>query len=612
MEENKYYLELVEGSLSKRNSIADVVTYQKKVIDNAWKGTEMYRSYFTFGQDFKDHVEETESVKGFNGIAYIDYIILDIDKGDIPDDHFIGYVQQCISEMFDKGVMEEDINLWFSGSGFHIEIKNVFGLQPSRDIHEKLKLTMNKHFDFADSIYDKTRIIRCKWSLNTKTNLHKVWIPLQLLSDLDMDTIQEISSSQSSYMSYVNKTQAAMNTSFFSTLFTEPTIEPYLQSMVVASPTIQYTNKNTNTDSDVTSVVSCMQHVFNEGPMKGSRNMKLMRMVSAYKRAGVPMLVALNGMFTWADNTMSEEEITRTVTNVYEGSYQYGCDDHIMAAYCDSKCIYYKRKDYTLDIKGVDALEDALRTYVTKQLEQNSIKLQDIYGCNPYQFSPGELVIFSGDTGLGKTAFIQDLIVKAKQQTLFLSLEMNEQLIFRRFVQIATNKPKEWVLEQYKNNPDFSIKDKLDHVQVMTIAPRIESIKKVVAEYEPKVLVVDTTDEVEVDFVKGEIEKQNVVIGALKQIAQKTNIIIIAIHHLNKTSAANNVINLHSLKGSSNVVQKADKVVLIKGNRNDPAREITSVKSRDEGQFKMLAAFNATNMTFKQINGGNTYVEEVV
>ena len=49
-----------------------------------------------------------------------------------------------------------------------------------------------------------------------------------------------------------------------------------------------------------------------------------MRMVSAYKRAGVPMLVALNGMFTWADNTMSEEEIKRTVTNVYEGSYQYG------------------------------------------------------------------------------------------------------------------------------------------------------------------------------------------------------------------------------------------------------------------------------------------------
>ena len=234
-------------------------------------------------------------------------------------------------------------------------------------------------------------------------------------------------------------------------------------------------------------------------------------------------------------------------------------------------------------------------------MSQNSIKLDKIYGCDPYNFAPGELVVFSGDTGLGKTAFIQDIIVKAKQHTLFLSLEMNEQLIFRRFGQIAVGKDKEWITNEYKTNPEFTLKDKLDHVQVMTIAPRIDSIKKVVSEYQPKVLVVDTTDEVQVDFVKGEIEKQNIVIGALKQIAQKTNIIIIAIHHLNKSSASNNVINLHSLKGSSNVVQKADKVILIKGNRDDAVRIVSSVKSRDEGRFEMTAAFDTNTMQFNQI-----------
>jgi hypothetical protein len=493
--------------------------------------------------------------------------------------------------------MEEDLNVWFSGTGFHIEMQNVFGLQPSTDLSDKLKLTMNKHFPFADSIYDRTRIIRCKWSFNKKTSSHKIWIPMKLISELSYDEIVQASSTQGNYMSLVNKYPGG----FFSTLFKDNNVEPYLQSMIVASPTIQYQKEINKNSEGVTSVVSCMQHVFNEGPVEGSRNMKVMRMTSSYKRAGVPLLVALNGILTWANNTMSEEEITRTITNVYEGNYQYGCDDHIMAAYCDSKCIYYKRKDYSLDIKGVSALEDSFRTYVQSKLTKDSIKLKEVYGCSPYNFSPGELIVFSGDTGLGKTAFIQDLIVKAKLQTLFLSLEMNEQLIFRRFGQIAAGKTKEWILEQYKTNPDFSLEDKLSHIQIMTIAPRIDSIKKVVAENEPKVLVVDTTDEVEVDFVKGEIEKQNVVIGALKQIAQKTNIIIIAIHHLNKTSAANNVINLHSLKGSSNVVQKADKVVLIKGNRNDPAREIISVKSRDEGQFKMLAKFDTTNMTFKQI-----------
>lgn len=600
--ENRNYVEIVRGSISNRNSIVSVDEFSKEVQSNVWKDV-MYRSYFIFNEDLKEHVDKEQSVKGFNGSCSIDYIILDIDLADIPKDHFIGYVQQCISEMFDKGVMEEDINIWFSGTGFHIEMKNVFGLQPSKDLHEKLRLTMNKHFEFADSIYDKTRVIRSKWSLNTKTSLHKIWIPVQLLPDLSYQDIENYASSSSNYMELVNEHTLANDENFFSTLFIDNKVEPYLQSMIVASPTIQY-NKNTKkTNSEVTAVVSCMQHVFNEGPTEGSRNMKVMRMTSTYKRAGVPMLVTLNGILTWANNTMSEEEITRTVTNVYEGSYQYGCDDHIMAEYCDTKCIHYKRKDYTLDIKDVTALEDTFRNYVSSKLTENSVKLSKIYGCQEYNFAPGELVVFSGDTGLGKTAFIQDLIVKAKLHTLFLSLEMNEQLIFRRFGQIATGETKEWINEQYKTNPDFSLQKLLDHIQIMTIAPRVDSIRKVVAEHEPKILVVDTTDEVQVDFVKGEIEKQNAVIGALKALAQKTNIIIIAIHHLNKSSATNNIINLHSLKGSSNVVQKADKVLLIKGNRNDSAREITSVKSRDEGQFAMTAQFNTNNMQFNLLGG---------
>ena len=109
--------------------------------------------------------------------------------------------------------------------------------------------------------------------------------------------------------------------------------------------------------------------------------------------------------------------------------------------------------------------------------------------------------------------------------------------------------------------------------------------KKIVAEYQPNVLVLDTTDEIQVDFNRGEIEKQNIIIDGLKQIAQRNNIIIIAISHLNKTSAASNVVTLHSLKGSSNLVQKADKVLVIKGERNEKVRTITSEKSRDEDRF---------------------------
>ena len=94
MEDRTYYVELVKNDISNRNALSTHENYQKEVITNAWKDTEMYRSYFMFSDDFKEHVDKESSVKGFKGITYLDYIILDIDKGTIPNDQFIGYLQQ--------------------------------------------------------------------------------------------------------------------------------------------------------------------------------------------------------------------------------------------------------------------------------------------------------------------------------------------------------------------------------------------------------------------------------------------------------------------------------------------------------------------------------------
>ena len=66
-------------------------------------------------------------------------------------------------------------------------------------------------------------------------------------------------------------------------------------------------------------------------------------------------------------------------------------------------------------------------------------------------------------------------------------------------------------------------------------------------------------------------------------------------------SAVNNTINLHSLKGSSNIVQKADKVLIVKGNRAEIVRTISSEKSRDENRFEMTAHFDYNTFTFTQI-----------
>ena len=71
---------------------------------------------------------------------------------------------------------------------------------------------------------------------------------------------------------------------------------------------------------------------------------------------------------------------------------------------------------------------------------------------------------------------------------------------------------------------------------------------------------------------------------------------------MNKASASQGTVGLHSLKGSSNVVQKADKVIVLKGNRNEIYRTVMSEKSRDDGKLEFVTEFNPETMTFKKVN----------
>ena len=91
MENSKAIVEIVIGEIKNRNVVDDMTNYNVLVENNAFK-KEMYRSYYHFDDSFREHVEETGSVKGYQGACYIDYIHLDIDKGEIDDKSFNPYV----------------------------------------------------------------------------------------------------------------------------------------------------------------------------------------------------------------------------------------------------------------------------------------------------------------------------------------------------------------------------------------------------------------------------------------------------------------------------------------------------------------------------------------
>ena len=149
---------------------------------------------------------------------------------------------------------------------------------------------------------------------------------------------------------------------------------------------------------ETNSVVTCVQHIFNEGPTQGSRNKNMMRMVSSWKRAGIPFIVALNGIVKWSQGELDISEIERTVANVYDNQYIYGCDDAILMEYCDPKCIHFKRKDYVLDIRDV-SFKYKDKKYILKNLNETIRK--------------GDILAISGPSGSGKSTLL-DLITGFK------------------------------------------------------------------------------------------------------------------------------------------------------------------------------------------------------
>ena len=328
-------------------------------------------------------------------------------------------------------------------------------------------------------------------------------------------------------------------------------------------------------------------------------------MVSAWIRKGI----SVQGCYALAStyvNTLEYHEIVRIVDYVVEKGYRYSCIDPIMAEFCDSKCMFYKRKDYTLDVITPDDMSKRFTEFVNKDFSTNSFNLKDMYniGTN-YTFYPGELAILIGDTGLGKTAWIQNLIVSNPGLScLYLSLEVHDHLIYRRFVQIANGIKKEKVVDLHSIDMNDKLKDALlpiEHINIMTASPEIGSMKQLITDISPKIVVIDTVDGIRAEYNNDPFNKMEKIINELKQLAVQEGIIVIGVSHISKGASFDSRLSVHSAKGNSVIEQKADKIIGIMGERDTKKRIIRSLKSRDEARFQVALSFDYETFRFMEV-----------
>ena len=556
---------------------------QEQVIDVILEhGTNypVYKSLYLYDEEGREYHKLRKTFKDFLGKRYIRDILIDIDRGDNSDDYTLNKTKSILFELEELDVHRRSYNIYFSGTGYHVIISGeVFNFPDgSKDLPFIVKETMNNLFSEIDlAVYNRTSIYRCPNTLNQKSNLYK--IPLTH-NQINESTAEEI---------HIEASKQII-------IETDPIWgDGELENKVITKvPEIRIMESN----SEPRNIVPCVQKMYKLGPEEGSRNNTMMRIASHFFRHGIPSVAAKAALLEWNNGQLRSDIIIKKVEDTYRGGYKYGCKDVLMAKHCQPNCIYYKRKDYLIDVKNSEELQSELAERLETDFSGRTIDLAKSLGVYDKDATvyPGELVTIFGSTGANKTALAQnivlgynadhDQIIKEKQiPTLFLSLELSGYVMHRRNLQIVSGANKDTVMKNYKSLYEYH-KEELSHIIMQSVSPTIPQIQEKIKQLQPKCVVIDYIDLVDVPFNKrGEYEKLNYISHSLSNIAVNEDIIIIQISQVSREYSRNQVMDLYAAKGSGAIENASRKVIGITGSADSADKQVSLYKNSDGDLF---------------------------
>jgi hypothetical protein len=571
------FVEIATGSVKNRNIIIPIEQLKQKIVDARDKNEELYRSYYLFDNEVLEHFKVRKTVKNYKGKYYLKEIVLDIDKGDKTDEVTLIRAREFAKSLNeDWNMSEEHFKIFYSGRGYHFHIADYFGFEASNFLPLEVKATIAKVFPEADTMpLMPTGLIRMAHTINQKVQRYKIRLSFDELNQLSIEEIMLLATKGN-----INRVEYSRGDYDFSKYKVTET----------------YKKKEAIEASKPSGIVTCIQNLYNKGPVKGSRHDTMLRLISSWSRSGVPELGVKNMLLSWSPD-MEPAEINKMVNDTYKKQYQYGCMDPLLKENCDPKCIYYKNKNYSLDIVSAKDMEKNFVNFIRSDFKARSFDFNDIVPIkNKFMVYPGEFVIIIGDTKIGKTALAQNMILKLKHLPIdYLCLEINERLLFRRNIQIEHRMTKNQVFDHYEVNEN-SLRKGTNHIDVMTVSPDLFRLKKIISERNRPITVIDTLDRIDVGKLGNFRTSEAKLANGIREICQQLDTIIIGVHHIPKYQIQDGQgkrkkLTLHSGKGDSGLEQQADKIIAIEGEQGSEYREISALGARDESLFKFSCKF---------------------
>ena len=379
-----FYVEIAQDSPSNRGLLVLKSDLPKYINDK----TPLYRSVYLYDESALDIVESTNTVKDYDGIRYIDNILIDVDKKDNSDETTLDLVRAAIMELQDLGISDDSFQAYFSGTGYHISITNeVFGFEASVDLPLHVKATITKLLPESDaSIYMRTGIYRVAHTVNQKTGLYKIPLETREIMNQSVEFIHNLAQEQRLEYPYT-------------TLGGNGELSEHLETNITQRRASEVSFKKVNEPSKI---VPCIQTLFREGPIQGRRHKTILRLASHFRRNGFPSEIAKASILHWNDNSMATDKVISVVESTYNGGYRYSCKDELMSLHCQTKCLYFKNKDYLVEVKDATEMQSELEERLESNFEGRVVDMGAALGLDEELDAviyPGELVTIFGPKG---------------------------------------------------------------------------------------------------------------------------------------------------------------------------------------------------------------------
>ena len=269
-----------------------------------------------------------QNTANFIAPLYLDLDIDDIENNFTKIKQDLALVLRRLKSVF--YLSDKDIELYFSGSkGFHILVShNIFGFEPSRDLHKQLKkiaidiktYTVNKTVD--TKIYDNKRLFRIPNTINHKTGLYKVAISYEKVKN--MESYEELKA-------YASKPKISKPCIYKF----NPKAREAFDNIIERIDAEERSKINTKLAKEFIQkreLLPCVQYILKNGCAKGQRNNTTVALANSLFQIGKDFDEVLEIITYWNaeknEDPLDQAEIRTTVMSAYNNAQQnrfYGC-----------------------------------------------------------------------------------------------------------------------------------------------------------------------------------------------------------------------------------------------------------------------------------------------